>query len=118
MTLLNQSEVRDVRGIDINEKNLVRAYIQGAVYCWIKNRENEWFAVRDLVGGVNTDWRNTPLQPLFTRHLRDGMSDDEAFEAAAKDIGWLVKSVLNDDQRVFELNNSGYVNSYRWVEIS
>lgn len=115
MTLLTSSELRNVQGLSDYERHLIRAFVQGAVYCWVKNRKGEWFAVRDLVGGENTDWTGTPLEPLFTKHRNSGKDVDEAFEAAAKDIGWIAKSVLAEDQRKFENDHSGYVSRYRWL---
>lgn len=115
MTLLTSSEIRNVQGLSDNERHLIRAFVQGAVYCWVKNRKGEWFAIRDLVGGENTDWTGTPLKPLYVKHRNSGKDADEAFEAAAKDIGWIAKSVLAEDQRTFENDNLGYVSRYRWL---
>ncbi len=33
MALTEQSELRDVRGISETEKDLIKAFMQGAVYC-------------------------------------------------------------------------------------
>ncbi|MBA2781117.1 hypothetical protein [Billgrantia kenyensis] len=117
MALRPPSEVRRVSGLSETEAGLIRAFVQGAVYCWIKNRKGERFAVRDLVGGENTDWTGTSLEPIYKKHRKAGKTEDEAFEAAAKDIGWVVKGVLADDQRVFEVDSSGYTNTYRWCEM-
>ena len=114
MTLVPDSELRDVPGIPAHEYELCTAYLQGAVYCWVKNRAPEWFAVRDLVGGENADWRRTPLQAIYERHLANGRTEPEAFEAAAKDVGWIMKRILSEDAREFELDNSERVNRYRW----
>jgi len=116
MTFSVPSEIRNVQGLSDSERQHIRAFVQGAVYCWVKNRKGEWFAVRDLVGGENTDWTGTPLDPVYIKHIASGKGANEAFEAAAKDIGWIVKSVLADDQRHFENDHSGYVSRYRWVE--
>ena len=67
MTLTNPSYIRDVTVLDEDELKLARAFMQGAVYCWIKNRRDEAFAVRDLVGGENRDWNGTPLQARLRR---------------------------------------------------
>ena len=116
MTLSTPSEIRNVQGLSGVERQLIQAFAQGAVYCWVKNRKGEWFAVRDLVGGENTDWSGTPLEPLYTKHINAGKDPDEAFEAAAKDIGWIVKGVLEKDQRHFENDHLGFVSRYRWLD--
>ena len=109
------SELRDVTGISDAEKAAIKTFMQGAVYCWIKNLKGHQFAVRDLMGGENFDWDGTPLYVLFEKHSKQGKSNDAAIEAAGKDLGWLVKTVLSEDKRTFEPNKGGLVSIYRWV---
>jgi hypothetical protein len=115
MSIQPTSELRDVHGITEDEKRLIKAYMQGAVYSWVKNRKNEAFAIRNLVGGENYEWSGTPLLALWEKQIKLGKRGDDATEAAAKDLGWLTKTVLSDDKRTFTLEKSGLVNSYRWV---
>ena len=115
MALNPQSEVRDVYGIADEEKSLIKAYLQGAVYSWVKNRKDEWFAARDLVGGENFEWQGTPLIVLYKKHISKGKSSDKAIVDAAKDLGWLLKAILNDDKRHFEVGKSGLTAAYKWV---
>ncbi|VTR98169.1 Uncharacterized protein OS=Bergeyella zoohelcum ATCC 43767 GN=HMPREF9699_01578 PE=4 SV=1 [Gemmata massiliana] len=115
MSLTECSELRDVHGISEDQKALIKAFIQGAVYCWVKNREGEPFAVRDLVGGVNANWSRTPLHALHTKHIKLDKDEESANEAAAKDLGWLVKTILHEDKRKFEAAKSGLVSTYRWI---
>ena len=116
MALRPESELREPSGIEDSDRNLIRAFMQGAVYSWVKNCPGEPFAVRDLVGGPNSDWNGTPLQVLYDRHIDSRKTEDEAFEAAAKDLGWIVKSLLSDDHRTFEVARAGLVNTYLWVD--
>jgi hypothetical protein len=115
MALIPPSEGRDVRGISDHEKTLIKTFMQGAVYSWIKNQKDKSFSVRDLMGGENFEWEGTPLQVLYEKHLSKGKSNTEAIEAAAKDLGWLVKTVLIDDKRTFTSDISGLVRSYCWI---
>lgn len=115
MALIPDSELRGTYGISDTEKALIKAFMQGTVYCWVKNRAGEPFAVRDLMGGENFDWNGTSLQVLYEKHINAGKDNEEAIEAAAKDLGWLVKSVLAEDKRTFEVGKAGLVSSYRWV---
>ncbi|MFA6104122.1 MAG: hypothetical protein WC721_18170 [Victivallaceae bacterium] len=115
MLRTDKPELRNVTGISDEETNLIKAFMQGAVYGWIKSHPGEWFAVRDLVGGENWDWAGTPLYALFEKHKNDGKSDDEAFDVAAQDLGWLVKTALSEDKRTFESRESGLVRNYRWI---
>ena len=116
MAITPESDLRDVTEISDLEKQLIKAFMQGAVYSWVKNRKGEPFAIRNLVGGENTDWSNTPLNVLWEKHIKLGKEGDDASEAAAKDLGWLTKSMLSEDKRVFEVEKAGMVNTYRWLE--
>lgn len=115
MTLRPESELREPVGVEERDRELIRAFMQGAVYSWVKNCPDGYFAVRDLVGGLNNDWNGTPLQVLYDRHIEAGKDDQEAFEAAAKDLGWIVKTLLSDDRRIFRVEKSGLVNSYLMI---
>lgn len=115
MAINPESELRDVRDITNLEKSLIKAYMQGAIYSWIKNRKDEPFAVRNLAGGENYDWSGTPLIALWEKQIKLGKKGDDATEDAAKDLGWLTKTVLAEDKRTFTVEKVGMVNSYRWV---
>ncbi len=115
MSLTPLTELREVQGISESDKIAIKNFMQGAIYCWAKNRRSEPFAVRDLMGGENFSWEGTPLQVLYDRHITHGKSNDRAIESAAQDLGWLVKSVLAADKRTFEAAKDGLVSSYRWV---
>jgi len=115
MSLVPPSQLRNVRGISEDQTLQIKAFLQGAVYSWVKNRKGEQFAARDLVGGDNFEWAGTPLIVLYEKHVALDKDQDSAIEAAAKDLGWLLKSVLSDDKRHFEAGRSGLTNGYRWV---
>ena len=105
-----------MRGLTQPQRDVIDAFMHGAVYCWVKNRRGEPFAVRDLVGGLNRDWRGTPLQPLFDKHRRENRPPDEARKAAGRDLGWIVKAVLTRDARTFEATRRDRATFYRWIE--
>lgn len=115
MALTPTSALRDVHGIDDNQKRLIKAFMQGAVYCWVKNRKGEPFTLRDLVGGENFEWGGTPLLALYQKYITAGRANDSAIECAARDLGWLLKTVLEEDKRTFETAKAGLVSSYRWL---
>ncbi|HOG18154.1 MAG TPA: hypothetical protein PLB96_12505 [Syntrophales bacterium] len=115
MSLVPESEVRDVYGIAEGQKVLIKAFLQGAVYSWVKNRMGEQFAARDLVGGENFEWAGTPLYALYEKHIDAGKANEEAIEAAGKDVGWLLKAVISEDKRHFEVGRSGPTAGYRWI---
>ena len=106
---------KSVNGFTDEQLNLMKAFLQGAVYCWCKNRKDEWFAARDLLGGDNYYWQGTPLMPLYTYYLNGNEDNhDYAVEEAGKAAGRLLKEVLINDKRTFE-TEEGYTRMYRWT---
>ena len=111
MALNPPSEIRDVRGITPDQKAHIYDFLQGAVYCWCMNRRDEWFSMRNLMGGENTDWGGTPLIVLYQKYL----PASDAVERAGKDSGWLLKRVIDNDTRRFETKKEDLIRKYRWV---
>lgn len=114
MALIDKSEVREVYGITDEQKQRIYDFLQGAVYCWCKNRKDEWFAMRDLMGGDNFFWEGTPLIVLYDKHCNMGKTSDEAVKAAAIDSGWILKRVIEDDKRMFHTKKEELVRMYKW----
>lgn len=112
MSLTKNETLRKVSGISNAERQAAITFLQGAVYCWCKNRSDEWFALRDLMGGDNTYWANTPLMPIYNKHR--GLGQELAFEAAAKDAGWLLKHATVNDVRLFDTRKD-LVRQYKWI---
>lgn len=109
------SELREVHGITDEQRSAIAYFMQGAIYSWAKNRPGEPFAVRDLMGGENFFWEGTPLIVLYKKHIALGKTNESAIEDAAKDLGWIVKSVLSRDKRTYAVEKAGLVNGYKWV---
>ena len=84
-----ESPIRSERSprITDEQREAIAHFMQGAIYSWAKNRPNEPFAVRDLMGGENFFWDGTPLIVLYEKHIALGKSNDAAIEDAAKDLG-------------------------------
>ncbi len=116
MTLIPSSEIRNVTGITKQQEEDIRIFLQGAIYTWCKNRKDEWFALRDLMGGDNYDWSDTPLQALYDKHIALGKNPDDAVMAAGRDGGWLLKKAINSDGRSFETKEEGLTRKYRWLQ--
>ncbi|QPB43708.1 hypothetical protein IHV77_08295 [Rodentibacter haemolyticus] len=113
--LLDDLEIRQVRGLTDEQVNLAKAFIKGSVYCWVKNKVDEPFSVRNLFGGVNTDWRDTPLHDVWHKHIKNGKSCDEAYDLARKDVGWLLRMVLHEDKyRKFSSRKEDLTSIYFW----
>lgn len=114
MLIKGNKEIRSVSGISPAEKEAICHFLQGAVYCWCKNRKDEWLSLRDLMGGDNYYWNATPLMPLYNKHANSGSND--AIGNAAKDAGWLLKEIIEKDPRKFEQIKEQMTNKYRWIQ--
>ena len=107
--------------LDAQELLGIQAYIRGAVYCWCKNCKNDdnsnrWFSARALFGGANSDWQDTPLYPLYEWHQVHDTNDP--FKRAGNDLGYLLKGVLREDQRIFNtrrIESDDSIREYRWT---
>ena len=93
---------------------LIKIYMQGAVYSFCKNNPNDWFSVRVLFGGENTNWSNTPMQKLYDYHCK--VRSENAVKNAAADAGHLLKQMLTEDEtRTFEMREGYKTREYRLI---
>jgi hypothetical protein len=113
----DKSKIRKkISGIHKHDMELIKAFLQGAVYCWIKNKkEKKVFALRDLVGGENSNWANTPLWLLYEKHSMD-KDNETANKVAGQDAGKILKLVLHKDKRKFEVSDAGRTKGYKWIK--
>lgn len=100
MIIKGNAEIRSVTGISSDEEKDIMNFLQGAVYCWCKNRKDEWLSLCDLMGGDNYYWNHTPMMKLWEKH--NDMEKEDPVSEAGKDGGWLLKKVIKNDQRNFE----------------
>ena len=104
-----------VHGQTAQQKLLIYAYLQGAVYCWCKNHPNQWFGTRDLVGGDNFYWQGTPAYPVYEYYASFGFGNYYAITEAGKAIGRLLKRVIIEDKRTFETRSGYRTRQYLWT---
>ena len=116
MTIVNDSSMpRHPSGLGPEEVAGIRQFLQGEVYCWINNKGGEGFAARDLVGGAVADWTGTPLLALYNKHINAGKPVPQAVKDAGKDLGWILKGVLQEDKHKFESYDAGMAKGYKLV---
>jgi hypothetical protein len=115
MLINDSTDIRIVNGVHDSDIQRIKDFLQGSVYCWCKNRKNEWFSLRDLMGGDNFYWEKTPLFVLWDKHNKAGKKGYAAIVAAGKDCGWILKRVINDDKRKFESKIESQTKHYRWI---
>ncbi|MBR3978437.1 MAG: hypothetical protein IKJ94_02295 [Oscillospiraceae bacterium] len=103
--------------ISSEEVELAKRYLQGAVHSFCKNNPGQAFSVRDLAGGENKDWNGTPLQVLYNYHIAAGKTKEKAKKQAAIDAGWLLKTVLEEEEnRLFEQMQGPRSKLYRKID--
>jgi len=105
--------LRRVPGLDDSQKKGILFQLRNAVNTWCDNNTGDWFAVRDLFGGDNYDWRGSPMQRLYDKHSDNGFDHDTSETKAGIDAGWLMKEFLFYDERMFEQGYKGRVRGYR-----
>ena len=118
MSFINSADLpapRAVHGIGKQQQLDIKNFLQGSVYCWCKNRKGEPFAARDLLGGDNYYWQDTPMMALFDYYSNgDDANDDYAVEEAGKAAGRLLYKLLYDGKREFETRVE-YTRMYKWT---
>lgn len=114
--LIGDSNFKEVWGFEESQKQRMRDYLLGAVQVWCRDRHEEWFAARDLLGGANNHWQGTPLMPLYEYYLARRNDDNEyAVRQAGRAAGHLLKRVLIEDRKRTYETRKGYTREYRWV---
>ena len=98
--------------ISAEDKEKIKIFLQGMVYCWCKNVKDEnnsskWFFARDLVGGESFSWDDTPLKVLNENFVTR--------ETASQALGKLLYEVLDEDTKHFEFYKDQDA-KYRLVE--
>jgi hypothetical protein len=98
--------------ISAEDKEKIKIFLQGMVYCWCKNVRDEnnnskWFYARDLVGGESFSWDDTPLKVLNENCVN--------VKTASQALGNLLYEVLDEDTKHFEFYKERDA-KYRLVE--
>lgn len=112
MVIVPIPEIKNVKGLTPDKIQRIYDYLQGAVYCWCKNRTNEWFSVRDLFGGENFNWTGTQMRKLCGKHKSKGKTHVSTIKDAGKDAGWILKRILDKEQRRFETKVEESIKKY------
>lgn len=112
---INLPTPRTVHGISEVQRQDIMHFLQGSVYCWCKNRKDKPFAARDLLGGDNYYWQDTPMMALFEYYRNGNDANNEyAIEEAGKAAGRLLYQLLYDDKREFQTWVE-YTRMYCWT---
>ena len=114
--MFDNESYKNVHGLAEQELQRMRDYLQGAVHIWCRDRHEEWFAAKDLLGGANHYWQGTPLRRLYEYYMEQSDGNSEySVRQAGRAAGHLLKRVLiNDTKRRYE-TRQGYTREYRCV---
>lgn len=97
----------------------IEAALQGSAYTAIRNHKGDGFkfAFRDLFGGPNWEWSDTPLFPIWEKCLAAKKGNvDAAYQYAARIAGFILKNVLIKDRRIFKQHSGFGTQCYSWVD--
>lgn len=92
---LQYTNVSSYQSLTEIEKYKIDCYLLGLIQGALSMSKR--FSTSDLVGGINTDWTFTPLNPIYMYHVNRNVKCPEA--EAGKDIGRLVKNCMINDVR-------------------
>jgi len=96
--LEGKKSVVDITYLNQQQKQEIKCFLQGAVYAWCNSNNNQPFLFKNLMGGENYYWQNTPLYALYDYYIKLNKDDDTAVKKASNDAGMLLKAVLKDDK--------------------
>jgi hypothetical protein len=117
--LSGNNTVIKITGISSTDEEAIKHFLQGAVYTWCNIKETEHFLFRNLMGGGNYFWNDTPLCCLYDKYKNSGKDEETAVEEAGKDAGMLLKSVLKEDKnKTFnqgKKTENGIVKNMYWL---
>lgn len=99
-------------GLSTDKINLCKDYIKGAVHGFCNNNSGARFSARSLFGGENTRWQDTPLVSIYDYYIANGYSFKKAHNRAGIDVGWLLKTVLYEDDKFEYQEFKAYTKEY------
>ena len=115
MSFIRSNRVRNITGLTNAQEQRIRDFLQGAVYDWFKNHQNEWFSLRDLMGGANTNWTGTPMEELYEKHIKLRKTAPKAVKQAGIDGGHVLARVMELDRHRYDFRQGPRIKQYRRV---
>ena len=70
---------------------------------------------RETLSEAKTTNGTTFLLMLSTKKHIANLAPERAYTEAARDVGWILKGVIADDQRIFNTRIAEEVRHYQWV---
>jgi hypothetical protein len=99
--IVNQTKIRNVNNLTETQRQQIFEFLLSKINSRLSTNPKDWFRVLDLVGKENSNWNDTPLHVLYDKYFVKNKNDKDAFKNAAKDCGWLLKKLIQKDNREF-----------------
>ncbi len=97
-----------------NQIDRAEKYIVQKLEEYLNEYPNEKFSVRILFGGDKRDWNGTDLQEFYN-HYAALFDDEKAKNRAANAVGRLLKYILQNDNRTYEITGRDTGNNYKLI---
>jgi hypothetical protein len=101
MSLNDGTIIRGVSGITDAQRSTMLEFLKGAINSHCSKNPNEWFSIRDFLGGKHKDWRNNSFVALYNKWISKGKEHSEAVRRAGVDAGKLLKIVIKYREEEF-----------------
>jgi hypothetical protein len=116
MALTRKTETGFVFDLTIVQEQKIIDFLQGAVYCWCKNKPDEYFSIIDLVGIDINYWKGTPLIELYQKYILKGIDIESAVKGSGIDSGYLLEKMLVNDKRLYDIKEENLLRKYCWIK--
>lgn len=91
-----------IRGfIDAEQRAAIEKQLIRMCNTRLNSVSNEWFVLRDIVGGNNRDFAGTNFQIIYDKYLIEYGDRQIAYSKTAQDMGWFLKNALKNDNKIF-----------------
>lgn len=101
------------------EANEIQEFITRLYNAVLNQSETIEFTLRDVLGGFNRDWNDTPLQKIYNVYFEQTNDRDITYQRAAREAGVFLKRALDKDERTFTAftcyRNGKKLRAYRMV---
>lgn len=111
-TSLLTPRVNGIAAVDLQQ---IDAFLREILDARLQSQPDEWFSLRDLLGGVNRIWDNTPMQRLYEKQIDKRLPEAKAVRLAGQEAGRLFARVIAADARRFRTKIDKMIRNYQWA---
>jgi hypothetical protein len=115
MIIESSLQTRRVNGLAAVDLQQIDAFLLGILNARLQANPNDWFSLRDMLGGQNRIWDDTPMQRLYEKQLNNNVPEPAAVKRAGQEAGRLFARVIVADSRRFRTKKDKMIRHYQWV---